>query len=184
MRVIAGTAGSLRLTVPKGTPLRPTSDAMRETLFNILADRVGAGPFLDVYAGCGSVGIEALSRGAPACTLIERDRRCVQAIRRNLENTGLGDRAHIVRGDARRVVEAVVRERGPFNIAFLDPPYADRDGLQVAARLLTGAALEPEGMLVLQHSRRAGAPELPAPNFARRFGETEFLFFAASTREN
>ncbi len=183
MRVIAGTARSLRLSVPKGVRIRPTSDAVRETLFNILGDAVAAGAFLDVYAGSGSVGIEALSRGAPRCVFIDRDRRCVQAISRNLENTGLSGLAAIVRGDARRVTKRVLREHGPFRTVFVDPPYDDPSATEVVVGLLAPGALEAEGVLILQRSRRSDAAGLPEPDSARSFGETELLFFSAPSGE-
>lgn len=183
MRVIAGTARSLRLTAPKGVAIRPTSDAMRETLFSILGGAVEEGAFLDLYAGSGSVGIEALSRRAPRCVFVERDRRCVQAIVRNLENTGLRAAATIVRGDVRRVAVQVVREHGPFRIVFADPPYGDPSAAEVAVRLLAPAALEGDGVLILQHSRRDDAPGLPEPDSTRSFGETELHFFSAPSGE-
>ncbi len=183
MRVIGGTAKSLRLLVPKGVRLRPTSDAMRETLFNILAGAVAEGPFLDIYAGTGSVGIEALSRGSPRCVFIERNRRCVEAIAHNLANTGLSDLAAVIRGDAERVVTEAIREYGPFRIIFVDPPYDDPGGAKVAAGLLASEALDAGGRLVLQHSRRSEAPGLPDPQSVRRFGETELLFFSAQPKE-
>jgi 16S rRNA (guanine966-N2)-methyltransferase len=183
MRVIAGTARSLRLTAPKGLAIRPTSDAMRETLFNVIGGVVTEGAFLDVYAGSGSVGIEALSRGAPRCAFIERDRRCVQAIVRNLENTALSSRAAVVRGDARRVVVRAAREHGPFRIAFVDPPYGDPGAADVVLSLLAPGALEAEGVLILQRSRRDDAPGLPEPTSTRPFGETELLFFSVPSEE-
>jgi 16S rRNA G966 N2-methylase RsmD len=107
----------------------------------------------------------------------------VQAISRNLENTGLSDLATIVRGDARRVADRVAHQYGPFRVIFIDPPYDDPGGSQVAVGLLRAAALDPEGTLVLQHSRRSEAPGLPSPDFTRRFGETELLFFSALAEE-
>lgn len=184
MRVIAGTARSLRLVVPKGAEVRPTSDAVRETLFNILGGAVAEGAFLDVYAGSGSVGIEALSRGAPRCVFIERDHRCVQAIDRNLENTGLSGSGTVVRGDARRVTDRVVREHGPFRIVFVDPPYGDRSGADVVLGLLAPRALEPAGVLILQRSRRSEVPRLPEPHSTRSFGETELRFYSAPSGEH
>jgi 16S rRNA (guanine966-N2)-methyltransferase len=184
MRVIAGTAKSLRLIAPRGVSIRPTSDSVRETLFNIVAGSVAEGPFLDLYAGCGSVGIEALSRGAPRCVFVERDRRCVQAILRNLENTGFGDRAEVVCGDARRATDRVIRQHGPFQTIFADPPYNDPDSAQVVLGILGAEALEPDGVLILQRSRHSEMPDLPDPDLTRAFGETELLLFSAPSQEH
>src|ERR1035437_9252506 len=109
MRVIAGSAKSRKLTVPKGAEIRPTGDMVREALFASLADRTIDARFGDLYAGSGSVGIEALSRGAAHCVFIEKNPRCVEALRANLENTGLSERAEIVRGDCLKQIERVWR---------------------------------------------------------------------------
>jgi 16S rRNA (guanine966-N2)-methyltransferase len=170
MRVIAGEAGSIRLVLPKGAQLRPTSDAVREALFSSLADEVRGARFLDVYAGTGAVGIEALSRGAASCVFVERDRRCVEAIRRNLQNTRLADRAVVSGADARRAIARVQQEYGPYDIVFIDPPYDDADAAIVAQKLLV--ATDPPGLLIYQHSKYAPPAGLPAPEREQAFGET------------
>jgi len=180
MRVIAGEAKSTRLVLPKGVAIRPTSDAVREALFSSLGSLVVGCRFLDVYAGTGAVGLEALSRGAAACAFIERDRRCVEAIRRNVENTRLSDRAIVVPGDARRVLAPVLQGHGPFGIAFLDPPYADRSAAEVVAAILGSGRMEPPGRLVLQHSRQAPPPGLPEPERIRLFGETVLSLYVVA----
>ncbi len=183
MRVIAGSARSLRLAAPpRGT--RPTSDAVRESLFGMLGDAILLGSFLDVYAGSGAVGIEALSRGAEVCVFVERDRRAVEAIRRNLENTHLTGRATVVHGEAQRVIGGLIARHGPFGVIFLDPPYADAKALSLAAGLLGSGALAPDGLLVLQHSRRTEVAGLPAPDRVRTFGETALSFYSAPTKES
>lgn len=175
MRVIAGQAKSVRLLVPPNVRVRPTADVVREALFSSLADRVVGVRFLDVYAGTGAVGIEALSRGASFCVFIERNHGCVKAIRANLENTGLAERAVIVEGDAERVTERVVREYGPFGMVFLDPPYADVRAVRVA-EFLMGAAGSP-ALLIMQHSKSAQLKELGQPDRIRKFGETSLSWY-------
>ncbi len=182
MRVIAGEAGSIRLLTPKGGQLRPTSDAVREALFSSLGSEVEGAQFLDVYAGVGSVGIEALSRGAAHCVFVERDRRCVEAIRRNLGNTRLAGRAAIVAGDAQRVLERVLREHGAFDIAYIDPPYGDVGAATVAQRLLMEGAGRPGGRVIFQHSRQAPPAGLPPAERVRTFGETVLSWYAASAK--
>jgi 16S rRNA (guanine966-N2)-methyltransferase len=177
MRVIAGEAGSIRLLTPKGTRLRPTSDAVRESLFSSLGPDVAGLRFLDAYAGTGAVGIEALSRGAAECVFIERDRHCVEAIRRNLANTRLTSRATIVAGDAKRLIDRVLAAHGPFDLAFVDPPYTDREAVSVARRVLE-AGLTPEaGRLIYQHSKDAPPEGLPEPDRTRAFGETVLSWY-------
>ena len=178
MRVIAGEAGSLRLVAPKGVHLRPTSDAVREALFSSLGSAVPGARFLDVYAGAGAVGIEALSRGAGFCAFIERDRRCVQAIRRNLGNTRLSARATVVQGDARRVTERVLAEHGPFGLVFVDPPYGDPSAAEVAQAILAADSFVLPGWLIFQYSKDAPPDGLPEPARVRTFGETAIASFA------
>jgi 16S rRNA (guanine(966)-N(2))-methyltransferase RsmD len=116
MRVIAGVARGTRLVAPRGAEVRPTSDAMRETLFQILGDAVVDARFLDLFAGSGAVGIEALSRGASCCVLVERSPPCIEANRRNLEATRLDDRAR-EHGTVRRGVRrSAVRLGGPGGV--------------------------------------------------------------------
>ncbi|MFO7946057.1 MAG: 16S rRNA (guanine(966)-N(2))-methyltransferase RsmD [Armatimonadota bacterium] len=123
MRVIAGTAGSLALKYPKGAEIRPTTDRVREALFNALMADVPGSRFLDLYAGSGSVGIEALSRGAEFATFVDRSQHCIEAITANLDHTGLADRAVVIQRELPTSVKEVWQKRGPFDIVFADPPY-------------------------------------------------------------
>src|SRR5580692_5974821 len=118
MRVIAGEFRSRRLKSLPGLNTRPTPDRLRETLFNVLASSVSDGVFMDIYAGTGAVGIEALSRGARRAIFIENNRAAVEVIRDNLAALGLEGRAEVFTAKA-----ATVLERARADIAFLDPPY-------------------------------------------------------------
>ncbi|HEX2063612.1 MAG TPA: 16S rRNA (guanine(966)-N(2))-methyltransferase RsmD [Acidimicrobiales bacterium] len=121
MRVVAGSARGRRLRAPVGRSTRPTSDRVREAVFNMLASRdaVDGATVLDLFAGTGAMGIEALSRGASAATFVESDGAAVEAIRANLALTGLGGGARVVRADALLWLEG----GGAFDLAFVDPPY-------------------------------------------------------------
>ncbi len=124
MRVVAGEARGRQIVAPEGTQTRPTSDRVRESIFNMLfslgvIDDVKA---LDLYAGCGALGIEALSRGAEHCTFVEQDRRAVECIKNNLETLGYSDRATVIQAD---VLEWVDRQSTHFDVVLADPPYAD-----------------------------------------------------------
>ena len=154
MRVIAGALKGRRLQTPDWEGLRPTSDKLRETLFNVLAPRIDGARVLDGFAGTGAVGIEALSRGAAHVTFVESDPRAVQLIQRNLEHCRVGDRYAIIRArfaDASRRLSA-----GSFGLVFLDPPYRSED----MAGVLEAAAplVAPDGLVVLEHARRDLAP--------------------------
>ncbi len=176
MRVIAGSARSRRLVFPRGAEVRPTSDMVREALFASLGDRAIDAHFADLYAGSGSVGIEALSRGAGSCVFVERDGRCLEALRTNLANTGLAEGARVVRGDCRRVMSALWRDQ-PWAIAFLDPPYRE-DATALVRELLELAAASGRSCLIVLQCERGKEPALPADR-EKRYGSTVLLFYEA-----
>ena len=179
MRVIAGRYKGRRLKTPTWEGLRPTSDKLRETLFNILAPRIEGARVLDGYAGTGAVGIEALSRGAAHVTFSEHDRRAVALI---AENIAACDRAAdytIETGDT----VALLRRGGtaPFDLIWLDPPY-DSAGTLGALDAAAGA-LAPDGLVVLERATRR-EPVVPA-SLARvrdvNSGDSTLTFFARSS---
>jgi 16S rRNA (guanine(966)-N(2))-methyltransferase RsmD len=169
MRIIAGTLKGRRLDPPDWGGLRPTSDMLRETLFNVLAPRIEGARLLDGYAGSGAVGIEALSRGAAHVTFVERDPRAVRLIAANLERCGLGfggDRANkagTARGDRHAIIRAGFAGADKrladarFDIIFLDPPYGNDDMIEA----LTAAApfADAASLVVLEHAKRDRSPE-------------------------
>src|SRR3712207_9222642 len=122
MRIIAGTARGIRLApVPRG--VRPTSDRVRESVFNSLGQFFEGGCVLDLYAGTGALGIEALSRGCERAVFVERDGAALAAITENLRRTGFADRAEVIRGDVGRTLDRMVADGRQFNLIFADPPY-------------------------------------------------------------
>jgi 16S rRNA (guanine966-N2)-methyltransferase len=176
MRVIAGTAGGRPLVAPRGTATRPIADRVKETLFAILGERVIDARVLDLYAGSGAVGIEALSRGAAHADFVETDRHALVAIRENLERTSLATLASVHAMDVLRYLEGHRDER--FGIAFLDPPYVERAILAPLERLVVN--LVPGAVVVVKHHWRT---EIPEPGElttwrVRRFGETSLTFLA------
>ena len=154
IRVIAGQWRGRKLKTPDWTGLRPTSDRLRETLFNILAPRIEGARVIDAYAGTGAVGIEALSRGAAFVTFVEQDPRAAALIEANLRSLGITNRYAIIRAG---FAVAAKRHAGPFDILFLDPPYGAAEltsALAAAAPLMSGSVL-----LVVEHASRDVAPE-------------------------
>ncbi len=142
MRVVAGTARGRPLVAPPGSQTRPTTDRVREAIFNALWARGAPGdaPVADLFAGSGALGIEALSRGATHATFVDRDRAALQAIRRNVETCGVADRATIVAGPVERWLDGLADERGAdgggrFGVVFCDPPYAFGAWPDLLARL-------------------------------------------------
>jgi 16S rRNA (guanine(966)-N(2))-methyltransferase RsmD len=157
MRVIAGTLKGRRLQAPTWEGLRPTSDKLRETLFNLLAPRIDGARLLDGYAGTGAVGIEALSRGALEVTFVEHDRRARALIAKNLAACGISEGYAIIGSTVLHAIETL--SGGPaFDIVFLDPPYASdiHDVLQTV-----GTIVKEDGIVIVEHARKAQPPDAP-----------------------
>ena len=155
MRIIAGSHKGRTLKAPKWQGLRPTSDKLRETLFNILAPRVEHARVLDVFAGTGAIALEALSRGAQSATCVESDRRAANLIAENAATCGETNRCVIIRDVAERALQRPL-PGGPFDIIVLDPPYAYaalEDAVSIA-----GAQRAPGGIVVLEHAARVSPP--------------------------
>ena len=153
MRVVGGIAGGIPLHVPK-SDLRPTMEVVKNAIFNSLAALVPGARVLDLFAGTGSLGIEALSRGASSCQFVESDRRACEAIRRNLEKTRLAG-GEVTSADALRWIERFAL-LGAFDLILADPPYAQKEGDRDFGRELLASAglrraLAPDGILVLEH---------------------------------
>jgi 16S rRNA (guanine966-N2)-methyltransferase len=155
MRVIAGTLKGRRLKAPTWDGLRPTSDKLRETLFNILAPRVPEARVLDGYAGTGAVGIEALSRGAATVTFIERDRRAQALIADNLAHCGIENGYAIIRASVVRALTDLRAAGVSFDIAVFDPPYDTRID---EVTLDIAEVLAPGGVVVLERASRRAPP--------------------------
>lgn len=164
MRVVAGVARGRRLVAPKGAATRPTADRVREATFNALHSlgAVEDAVVLDLFAGSGALGIEALSRGAARATFVDHDAGAVEAVRQNLEATGLADRATVLRTDARRYESDTA-----YDLALLDPPYAFADDDWGA--LLHGLRAT---IAVLESDREVPVPPPWAVLRARRYGGT------------
>jgi 16S rRNA (guanine966-N2)-methyltransferase len=180
MRVIAGAARGVPLVAPRDRGTRPITDRVKETLFAILAERVEGARVLDLYAGSGAIGIEALSRGAEHATFVEKARLALVALRTNLTRTDLA---------AASVVEASTVERfladardGPWDLVFCDPPYEER--AIVAPLRAVVPHLAPGAIVVVKHFWRATVPAVDglASMRQRRFGETMLTFLEATNR--
>lgn len=184
MRVISGSAGGRRLVAPPGADTRPTSDRVKEALFSSLGPLAADVAVLDLYAGSGALAVEALSRGAGSAVLVEQAPKALEAIRRNLESTGLAPRATVVRADVARYCRAPAAfgAPGPFDLVLIDAPY-QQPAAVVFARLeeLHGAgALAPGAFVVVERDRRGEDPEPPpwlARERSRTYGDTVLRSF-------
>jgi len=164
MRIIAGTFRSRQLKSLKGMALRPTSDNLRETLFNVLGGLVVDARFMDLFAGTGAVGIEALSRGASEAIFVEKHPPAVALIKENLESLEIREGARVVASDALKALERLVKEPSAANaridILFLDPPYAEAEAYKTVLAFLGGANLLAENAVVIaEHQRSLDLPE-------------------------
>ena len=160
MRVVAGKYRRRMLKSLRGLKLRPTSDRLRETLFNILGSAVEGAVFVDVYAGTGAVGIEALSRGAREAIFIEKHAAAAELIRKNLQALGIGAEADLLPVDAVRGLELLVARRVHAHFIFLDPPYADASEYERALDFIgRSPLLTPSGRVIVEHPKRLALPE-------------------------
>ncbi len=190
-RVIAGEAGGRRLTVPAGRDTRPTSDRAREGLFatvsSILGSLAGA-RVLDLYAGSGAVGLEALSRGAAHVLLVESGAQAARVIRQNIDAIGLPGAA-VIADRVERVLargpegpdQAQSPAGGRYDVVFADPPYAmaDEDVTRMLARLADGEWLAPGALVIVERATRSGPVRWPdgfVPDRARKYGEATFWY--------
>ena len=182
MRVIAGALKGRRLVTPRGATTRPTADQVRIALMDALGPWLPDSRVLDLFAGAGGVGLEALSRGAASATFVERDARAVAALVENIRSLDVESRTHVVRGDVGRQLARLEAEGRRFEIVFLDPPYATDVGERALQALGTGELTAPEGLVVAQHlTKRRPAREYGVLRAFRdrRFGETTLTFFRA-----
>src|SRR5579863_2069320 len=157
MRVIAGTFRSRPLEAPSGLATRPTSDRLRETLFNVLAPRIAGARFLDLYAGSGAVGIEALSRGAAQVVFVERAAPAAKILRANLGRLGIASGFGLHAGSVTSLLRGPRSGAAQFDLIFLDPPYDAGEEYATALGLLGGEAapfLASDGMVIAEHRRR------------------------------
>jgi 16S rRNA (guanine966-N2)-methyltransferase len=168
MRVIAGSHRGRRLSGPQGTALRPTSDKVREAIFSILGAQVPGGRFLDLYAGSGAVGIEALSRGAAAVTFVESDPAAVQLLQKNLQ----------------KFLNQKDCWDGPYDVLFADPPYAALDEIDILIHAWKPGLLSEHAAVMIEQDSRATVPtSIDHATLIRRYqyGDTALYLYGVST---
>ena len=181
MRVIAGRLRGRRIEAPRGDQVRPTYDRVRESVFSIIGSRVRDASVLDLFAGSGSLGIEGLSRGAARATFVEKDPRVRGVLLRNIEVLGLGREASVLGGDAARLLERGL-PGAPFDLVFIDPPYASGLARETLCLLDAARDLAPGALTVVEH---AAESEPDAPRALRcvrraRYGGIGVSFYEAS----
>ncbi len=181
MRIVAGTLGGRRIRAPRGRGTRPTPERVREAVFSAIGSVDGL-TVLDLFAGSGALGLEAVSRGARRATLVDRDRAAHTTIASNVTALGLDEQCTVLRADWRRALTDLARAEIAYDIVFLDPPYGDWE----AIRGDLGEALEPvlaSGARVVAEHPATEAPSLPHMQVERRraYGDTAVTFMSLRT---
>jgi 16S rRNA (guanine966-N2)-methyltransferase len=183
MRVIGGHDRGRRLRAPRGLQTRPTADRVRVTLFDVIGPAVAGARVLDLFAGTGAVGIEALSRGAARVVLVERDQSALRALRANLATLGASRAAaRVLAGDVLQLLPTVGAEEGTFDFVFIDPPYGTTLAGRTLEALAAARVCRDGSEVVVQHSMRTVLPVvsgLVAHRRPRRFGDTALTFLMA-----
>lgn len=175
LRVTGGSARGVPLAEPRGHRLRPTAGLVREALFNVLGNRTSSARVLDLYAGTGAVGVEALSRGAAHTTFVESNAAACRAILDSLSRTGFAQSAQVLRGS---LPGSLAAADGPFDVIFLDPPYDDTTAPELLVRLVP--LLAPGGIVVYEHASRYNPPGHPTGLMLvdrRVYGDSALAFY-------
>jgi 16S rRNA (guanine966-N2)-methyltransferase len=178
-RITAGASRGRALKTPPGRSTRPTTSLVREALFNIIGDSIRGARVLDLFAGAGTLGIEALSRGAASATFVERDRACANIVAENLAATGFAPQGDVVSADAMDWLRAHAGGLDSFNLILVDPPYRDGATLSAALEALERAPLRKQALVVVEHHRAQPVPPLPRLTQVRErdYGTTRLTFF-------
>ena len=180
MRIIGGQAKRRQLLSPKGLAIRPTSDKVREALFDILGEKITGANFLDLYAGTGSVAIEALSRGAASATLVEQSNPARQLIRANLARCDLARQAKLISSSVTKALPKLAASKARFDIIFIDPPYAGELIQETLSGLCKYDILQPHTIVIVEHScQRKPPPQVGRLKLYReaKYGQTGLSFY-------
>jgi 16S rRNA (guanine966-N2)-methyltransferase len=183
MRLTGGTDRGRKLRGPRGNGTRPTASRVRQAIFNILGPPPDA-PVLDLYAGTGALGIEALSRGAPTAVFVERDQRALASLGRNLRELGLDGRSTILSGNVQVALSRLDPALEPFAWVFVDPPYASDEAERTLTALAGCGALAPGAVVIVEHDKRNVPPDHAGELHLvdrRYYGDTGVSFFRRTT---
>jgi len=159
LRVISGEKRGLPLKAVPGTQTRPTTDKVKESIFNIIGPYFTGGLVLDLYAGSGGLGIEALSRGAEKAIFVDQNRKAVETVKGNLEQCQYTEKAEVYRNDATRALKALLKREITFSYIFLDPPYAKQNLVNEISIVLDHNLLHSDGKIVCEHATSVSLPD-------------------------
>ncbi|OPJ56920.1 16S rRNA (guanine(966)-N(2))-methyltransferase RsmD [Alkalithermobacter paradoxus] len=180
MRVISGSVKGHRLKTPKSTDIRPTSDRVKESIFNIINNKVLDSFVLDLFCGTGSLGIECLSRGANMCTFVDNGKESINLLRENLKNTKFTDKSEVIFADAIGGINKLSVKRDRFDIIFMDPPYLKNLIVPALEEISKRELLEEDGIILVEHDIKDILPE-KVENLVRyrekKYGNTNISFY-------
>jgi 16S rRNA (guanine966-N2)-methyltransferase len=165
------------LTVPTGTEIRPTSQKVREAIFNVLGPVAGLS-VLDLFAGTGAMGLEALSRGARSCVFVERDPTIAEILRANVTSLGFEEASTVIVSDYRQALLRLAQNRNRFDLLFVDPPYRMLAEVEVTLRPLLSSVIDEHGVTVIEGARATQVSLGRTPVFDRTYGDTRVTMVA------
>ena len=188
MRIITGSAKGTKLKAPRGLDTRPTTDRVKESIFNILGNAVDGASVLDLFAGTGGLGLEALSRGATHAVFVDQSLASIAVIKENIACTKMAEKAEIVKNDVIKTLEKLSDKAYFFDIVFCDPPYNKGYVTKVLQKLDTGSILNPQSILIIEHSRHEVLDDVKWNNLIlkrnERYGETLVSFFIYNSQQS
>ncbi|QJW44378.1 16S rRNA (guanine(966)-N(2))-methyltransferase RsmD [bacterium BFN5] len=186
MRIITGSAKGTKLKAPRGLDTRPTTDRVKESIFNILGNAVYEAMVLDLFAGTGSLGLEALSRGAQRAVFVDQNTSSIHVIKENVDHTKMSDKAEILKSDVLKTIEKFTKTKDLFDIVFCDPPYNKGYINKVLQLIDQGAIVAEQAILVLEHSRHeqlANQWDNLVLKRSERYGETIVSFLIYNSQQ-
>ncbi|MCD7033916.1 16S rRNA (guanine(966)-N(2))-methyltransferase RsmD [Metabacillus sp. GX 13764] len=159
MRVVSGTCKGRPLKAVPGTGTRPTTDKVKEAIFNMIGPYFDGGSALDLFGGSGGLGIEALSRGTESCIFVDKDQKAIQTIHKNIEACGFEKQSEVYRNDAERALKAVMKRELSFSLIFLDPPYKQQKLKALINSIGEAGILDEKGYIVAEHGTEESLPD-------------------------
>ena len=184
MRVIAGEAKGTRLKSPSGLNIRPTADRVKEALFSIISPNLADAVFVDLFAGSGAIGIEALSRGAERCIFVDKNKKSISLIQKNLAITKFEKRSRVICADIKKAIKQFEENELKANIIFLDPPYNYVDLQNIVRSILNSNILKENGLVIVEHDRsNIKWTDSFGVTKQKKYGDTYLTFFYLKTED-
>ncbi len=180
MRVISGKARGLKLNTPKNEDVRPTTDRVKESLFNIINGYIIDGEVLDLFAGTGSLGIECLSRGANKCVFVDVSKTSIDIVKSNIKKARVEDNAEILNIDYKSAIDKVKNKTYKFDIIFMDPPYYENMFIDALKKIDGSDILKDDGIIVVEHDTKQEFPESIGnliKDRSKKYGNTTLTFY-------